>query len=264
MSCIFRLLILFIFAFSQLLSAQKITQRDFSSYFDKFGVKGCFVLFSEADNEYFRYNPVNCDSGYIPASTFKIPHAVIALEEDIVKDTSQVIKWDGTIRPVNEWNQDQTLKTSIKYSCVWVYEGFASRIPLDTYYKYIRSFDYGNKNLSGPPTRFWLAGSFRISANEQIEFLKKFYHYQLAVRPATIDIVKDCIILEKKDNYTLSGKTGGGVLSDTDYIMWLIGYVEKGNQVYYYAMNFRSSNFGKTASARYQITKEILKELGIL
>ncbi len=258
------LLILIALWISQSGFAQATIEKDFKAQFDQYGVDGCFVLFNQADNEFLRYNPALCDSGYIPASTFKIPNSLIALEEGVIKDTSQIIKWDGHEWPNKSWNQDQTLKTALKYSCVWVYTDLAEQIGIDKYYDYIRSFDYGNENLTGPPSRFWLAGLFRISANQQIDFLRKFYNYNLPVSNRSIDVVKDLIILERTNSYILSGKTGGGLLTDSDYIMWLVGYVEKENRLYFYAMNFKTDDFNKLSQARYNIVKDILLELKLI
>ena len=245
--------------------SQKSTEANFESVFNKYGVDGCFVLYNQTDNEYIRYHSNLCDTGYIPASTFKIPHSIIALEEGVIKVTNQIIKWDGHEWPNKPWNQDQTLKTAMKYSCVWVYVGFAQQIALSKYQEYINSFNYGNKNLIGQPTRFWLAGLLRISANQQVDFLRKLYNYELPdISRRSVDIVKDLIVIEKTDNYRLSGKTGGGMLTDTDYIMWLVGYLEKDNNVYFYAMNFRSNDYSTTGSARYSITRDILRELKLV
>jgi len=41
----------------------------------------------------------------LPASTFKIPNTLIALEEEIV-DENTVLKWDGKKRAWKPWNQD--------------------------------------------------------------------------------------------------------------------------------------------------------------
>jgi beta-lactamase class D len=244
---------------------QKIAERDFQPYFDKYEVGGCFILYNQSDNEFIKYNSILCDSGYIPASTFKIPNSLIALEEGVVKDTNQLIRWDGHEWPHKSWNKDQTLQTAMKYSCVWVYVGFAEQIGISKYQDYVNSFDYGNKTLTGPPARFWLAGLFRISANQQIDFLRRFYNYELPkVSRHSIDVVKDIIVLEQTDNYIFSGKTGGGMLTDTDYIMWLVGYVEKDNKVYFYAMNFKTTDFNKSSQARYEITKDILRELKLI
>ncbi|HLO58942.1 MAG TPA: penicillin-binding transpeptidase domain-containing protein [Bacteroidales bacterium] len=249
---------------SDTVTAQNTVEKDLSSSFSQHGVKGCFILYNTESDTWIEYNRLSCDSGYIPASTFKIPHALIALEEEVVTDTNQVIKWDGHEWFITTWNQDQTLKTSLKYSCVWVYTGFAQQMPIDTYYRYVRDFDYGNKDLRGPSDRFWLAGAFRISARQQVEFLRRFYNYNLPVSKRSVDLVKGCIVLERTPAYILSGKTGSGMLSDTDYIMWLVGYVEKEGHTYFYAMNFRSNDWEKTAPLRYDIAKEILRELKIL
>jgi beta-lactamase class D len=259
--------IFFIIAFGltlQTVFSQKITERNFQSYFNKYGVEGCFVLFNQSDNEFIKYNSSLCDTGYLPASTFKIPNSLIALEEGVVKDTNQIFNWDGHEWPNKSWNRDQTLKTAIKYSCIWVYFGFAKQIGIKKYQDYVNSFDYGNKNLTGPPIRFWLAGLFRISANQQIEFLRKFYNYELPVTRKSINTVKDIIVIEQSDKYKLSGKTGGALLTDTDYIMWFVGYIEKDNKPYFFAMNFKTNDFDKLSQARYEITKDILRELKLM
>ena len=250
--------------FFQLGFSQNTIEQNFKKHFDKYGVDGCFALYNQADNEYVRYNSGLCDTGYIPASTFKIPHSLIALEEKIIQDTNQVIEWDGHEWPNKPWNQNQTLKSAIKYSCIWVYFGFAEQIGIEKYYNYVTSFDYGNKNLIGPPTRFWLAGQFRISANQQIDFLRKFYNYELDVSRQSVDIVKDIIVFEQTDDYKLSGKTGGGMLINTEYIMWMVGYIEKNDKPYFYAMNFKTNDYNKLGQARYDITKDILRELKLM
>ncbi len=244
--------------------SQTIIEKNLKPQFYKYGVDGCFVLYNQSDSIIVKYNTALCDSGYIPASTFKIPNSLIALEEGVVIDTNQVFIWDGQKWPNEPWNRNQTLKTAIKYSCIWVYFEIAKQVGIDKYYDYVKSFNYGNQDLAGPPTRFWLAGKFRISANQQIEFLNKFYNYKLPVSRRSIDIVKDLIILEKTDSYKLSGKTGGGMINETDYIMWLVGYVEKDNRTYFFSMNFKTQNFDKLSQARYLLAKEILIELNLI
>jgi beta-lactamase class D len=245
--------------------SQKVIEKDLKSIFDKYGIDGCFVLYNQTDNEYIKYNSNLCDTGYIPASTFKIPNSLIALEEGVVKDTNQIFNWDGHEWPNKSWNHDQTLKTAMKYSCIWVYFRIAEQIGIKKYQDYVDSFDYGNRNLTGPPTRFWLAGLFRISADQQIDFLKRFYNYELPkISRRTVDIVKDIIIIEQTNNYKFSGKTGGGMLTDTDYIMWLVGYLEKDNKPYFYAMNFKTNDYNRTSHARYDLTKDILRELKVI
>ncbi len=68
----------------------------------------------------------------------------------------------------------------------------------------------------------------------------------------------------KPDAYTLSGKSGTGILTDTDMIMWLVGYLERNDSPYFYAMNFKTNDFGALHLARYEITKDILRELELI
>jgi beta-lactamase class D len=243
---------------------QEIKQIDLKKYFDEYGVEGCFVLFDQSNNLFLCYNPAGCDSGYLPASTFKIPNSVIALEEKIITDTGQVFRWDGREWPVKSWNQDQTLRSAIRFSCIWVFIHIAEEVSTGKYNQYLNSFKYGNMNLSGPPTRFWLAGELRISAFQQVEFLRRFYNYELDVSRESVDEVKDMIILEKKNDYVLSGKTGGTEISENDYIMWLIGYIELDRDVYFYAMNFTTRDYEETRHARYDIILNILKSLKLI
>ena len=72
------------------------------------------------------------------------------------------------------------------------------------------------------------------------------------------------MVLEQTDTYKFSGKTGSGILNDNDDIMWLVGYLEKDNKPYFYAMNFISNDYEKTKQARYDITNAILRELELI
>lgn len=259
------ILLLGLLLISQLGYTQETHEINFKKHFNKYGVNGCFALYDQSGNTYIKYNSSRCDSGYIPASTFKIPNSLIALEEKVIMDTNQIIKWDGYEWPNKSWNQDQTLKTAVTYSCVWVFEDIAEEIGLEKYTHYITLFDYGNKDVKGPPNRFWLDGQIRISANQQLEFLRRFYNYNLEISHQSTDIVKDIIVREVKNNYTLSGKSGSGRISDSTMIFWLVGYIETENKPYFYALNISGSPAdSKKFYVRNKILKEILKELKLM
>ena len=112
-------------------------------------------------------------TGYLPGSTFKIPHALIALETGVVADVDkEVIRWDGVVREIEEWNRDHTLRTAMRYSVVPVFQQIANRIGAERMKQFVDAFDYGNRDIGGALDRFWLDGALRISALEQIEFLQ--------------------------------------------------------------------------------------------
>ena len=45
--------------------------------------------------------------------------------------------------------------------------------------KYLTRIQYGNADPSGGVDRFWLDGALRISAMEQVDFLRKLYRNEL-------------------------------------------------------------------------------------
>ena len=45
--------------------------------------------------------------------------------------------------------------------------------------EYLTRIQYGNADLSGGVDRFWLDGALRISAMEQVDFLRKLYRNEL-------------------------------------------------------------------------------------
>jgi beta-lactamase class D len=59
---------------------------------------------------HIRYNPSRCATRVSPWSTFKIPNSLISIELDIVRDASEITKWDGVMRtPAMESRSDPRL-----------------------------------------------------------------------------------------------------------------------------------------------------------
>jgi beta-lactamase class D len=113
---------------------------------------------------------------------------------------------------------------------------------------YISQFGYGNRNIGGNEDSFWLDGKLRISALQQVEFLERFYIGKLPVHPKNAGIVKDIMFLEKIGNAILRGKTGW-IPSGDDKIGWLVGWVERGEEAYIFALNL-DPNEEKHVAAR--------------
>jgi beta-lactamase class D len=73
------------------------------------------------------------------------------------------------------------------------------------------------------------------------------------------------MIVDKKDTFTLSGKTGSVVRVAT-YQGWFVGYLETLGNVYFFATNMESTDpdgLANGATAR-QISLDILKSLKLL
>lgn len=113
--------------------SQKIIEKDFESIFKKSGFVGSFLLYDLRENTYTAYNYERCLKGFIPASTFKIPNSLIALETGIVQDESTTLKWDGIEREIKNWNQDLCFQNALKYSCVPCYQAIARQVGAKKY-----------------------------------------------------------------------------------------------------------------------------------
>ncbi len=248
--------------FACTLKAQEVDTSVISKFFN--GHAGAIVVYNDSAGKYFRYNAKRCAQRFLPASTFKIPNSLIGLETGVIPDENFVIKWDGIEHPIKEWKRDHTLASAIQYSVVPYYQELARRVGRENYNKFLKMIDYGNNTVGDAFDRFWLDNSLKISADEQVEFLKKLYEYKLPFSKRSVDIVKKIIPEEKYPKSILKFKTGSGNKEDEAWIGWLVGYVVKKNNVYFYAFNADGRTFDEAAGLRNKAAREILKYLKVI
>lgn len=258
-----KLVILSLFCVFTAFSQEIVIKNEWGKYFKEKEVKGSFVLFDQSAGNYKIYDLERASRGFISASTFKIPNTLIGLETGVITGEDFTLKWDGKNYALENWNRDHNLASAFKYSVVWYYQEVARRIGSQDMQKYLDMFNYGNKDISGGIDRFWLTGAIRISALEQVDFLKKIYYAELPVSARSLEVLKKIMIYESTENYTMRAKTGWAVSSDMTG--WFVGYVEKADNVYFFALNIEAPE-GKAnfAADRISITKEILKEEKII
>jgi beta-lactamase class D len=241
---------------------------DLAAYFKEFPA-GAFVLYDLKRNRYLRYNEARCRERFTPFSTFKIPNSLVGLETGVITDAEFVIKWDEKkyppfsqdTLPFSAWWQDQTLRTAIKRSVVWYYRELALRVGRQRMQEYVHRLRYGNEDVSGPLDGFWLGSSLKISADEQVEFLKRLYKEDLPVSKRSTRIVKEIITLEEAPGYKLSGKTGGGPLGEGRFLGWFVGYVEAKGDTYFFATQIEGATYASIRDERIAVTKRILSDL---
>jgi beta-lactamase class D len=226
--------------------------------------KGTMIVYDLEKDIYYRYNPERGRERFLPASTFKIPNSLIGLETGVLKDENHVIKWDRIKREVKEWNQDQTLTTALKYSVVPYYQEFARKVGRQRYEIYLHEMKYGNEKVGDRADTFWLDNSLKISAEEQIIFLKKFYREDYSFSKRAYEIVKRIMSEEKYGESTLKFKTGTGEKEDRIYLGWLVGYVLSSGKVYLYAFNIEAETFNEVAKLRNELPRKILVESNFL
>ncbi len=249
---------------------------DLSRFFEN--IKGSIVLYDLKNNRYQRHDEKRCRERFTPASTFKIPNALIGLETGAVKDADSLIAWDKVKYPEQDWTdapfvywkRDHTLASAMKHSVVWYFRELTIRIGEERMKNYLAKFEYGNQDISGGLASkrmfeaFWLNNSLKISADEQIEFLRRFYDEKLSVSKRSTDIVKQILVLEDAPSYKLSGKTGGVGNLNGKALGWFVGYLETKDNTYFFALNMDGENYMAIRDKRIELTKQILIELGYM
>ena len=72
----------------------------------------------QTDRVILVFDQVRSEKRYSPASTFKIPHTIFALDAGAARDEFQVFRWDGIKRSFAAHNQDQDLRSAMRNSTV--------------------------------------------------------------------------------------------------------------------------------------------------
>lgn len=201
---------------------------------------------------------------YVPASTFKIPHTVIALETGIAAGLEAPFKWDGEVRtldgkPVDAWNRDQTLGEAFRNSTIWVYQEIARKVGAERMTRLLAAFDYGNRAI-GEIDRFWLAGPLRISAREQIAFLGRLRAGTLPVSARAQALTREVMAVETTDAHVLRGKTGWAF---DEKVGWFVGWIEAADTSRLFALNLDVAG-PQSLAARRTLVQSAARQLGIL
>lgn len=238
-----------------------IIDEHLKEYFDKYD--GTFVMLNENEDNYYIYNSYKAQQRIAPLSTFKIVIAVTALEEGIIKDGMSELIWDGTKYPYDIWNMNHNLKTGMKFSVNWYFEKLSRDIGKEKMTDVIKNINYGNEvGWGGIESIINGKLALKISPIEQVEFLKKIHNYEIPFKKENIDTVKEVIKLSQNENSVLAGKTGTLISNEYEINGWFIGYVEKNNNVYYFAVNIEGDSDANGVNAR-KIALKILNDKGI-
>lgn len=231
-----------------------------------------FVVYHPSSGQIIRHNTVRAQQRFIPASTYKIANSLIALETEVAAGAEHVIPWDNALKPAEgfwspEWSGNHTLHSAMRLSVYWYYQALAREIGAKHMQEYLDKFNYGNRNLGGGIDKFWLYGELRISPDEQVRFLERMYNNKLGISEKSTRIVKEILVLEENANYRLSGKTGTADVTPTRELAWLVGFVERDGDVWFYALNMEGEQVWEQwgrSSQRITLVRSLLQELDIL
>lgn len=238
---------------------------DIGERFRKHALTGTFALLSVQDDTLLIHNPARADQEFLPASTFKVPNSLIALEAGAVADENVVLRWDArkhSVGPQSTW-KDQSLRTALAASAVWFYQEMARRVGEATMKKWLDRLGYGNRSIAGGLDQFWLTGGLRITPRQQMEFVRRLYADELPFSERTRRIVKDILVLETTAAYVLRGKTGLARPAGRSGVGWFVGWVERGNRAWTFVSNIATDE-NTDLALRKSVALAILADLGLL
>lgn len=246
-------------------------ELDAGDVFSRDGVEGVFVLRDEVTGRVQTTDAAMAGQEFSPKSTFKIPNALIGLETGVIESESHLWRWDGTPRRFSDWERDLDLGDALRVSCVPCFQDVARRVGPERMRRYLRDFDYGNQDVSGPIDEFWLDGhQLRITPRGQVEFVHRMLAGDLPVKSSNVELVWRLLEIEIGSDFAFRGKTGLGS-QDERAIGWLVGYVERGGHRWIYATLIRGrpnvdidAEMSRLMPLRRRITRTLLTRAQVL
>ena len=241
-------------------SSENISYADLSKYFGEY--KGSFVLYDLENDDWCIYNMEHATLRVAPDSTYKIYDALFGLEEGVITPENSFIAWNGQTYPFEAWNADQTLQSAMNSSVNWYFESVDEQLGAADISNYIQKIGYGNENISGDFSTYWMESSLKISPIEQVELLTKLQNNSFGFAPENINAVKDAICLSSSDSGTFYGKTGTGRVDGQDVNGWFAGLLETTDNTYFFAANINADSNATGGNAA-EITMSILSDMNI-
>lgn len=214
----------------------------------------CALLQALDGSKPFVSDVAECAVKTAPASTFKVPHALIALETGVVTDPLALVQWDGTKQQTPLWERPHSLDSAMKASVLWFYQRAAALIGRERMQAALKRLGYGSDTYEGDQTSFWLNGDLAVSPVEQLEFVSRLVRYDLPVRRTHVDMVKAAFTMPTGAITNASGshpfeltsrapqvvraKTGNTTVSG-ERVSWVVGHVESLTREYVFVARVR-------------------------
>lgn len=222
----------------------------------------------------------DCASRISPASTFKLPLAVMGFDAGILQDTHKPVwPYRREYRASREEaRQDTDPSYWLKESIVWYSQQLTLKFGMPAFQRYVDGFDYGNRDLSGDPgkknglTQAWLGySSLQISPREQVVFLRRLLHRELPASWAAQEKAMASLPVFPADGWAVRGKTGSGyqrgIGGDVDRrrpFGWFVGWAQKPGRDTVIFARLSKLDGGPAMGAGPQIRDSLLADLAKL
>jgi beta-lactamase class D len=203
----------------------------------------CTVIVDAASGDTLHREGV-CDRRFSPASTFKVPLAVMGYDAGILTAKDQPA-WD--YKPeFNAVERDRkTVDPTIweRDSVIWYSREITRRLGAGTFADYVSAFDYGNADVASTAgkndglTGSWVDSSLEIAPTEQVAFLRKMLQSKLPASEEAQAMTVAILPAFEAGGWVVQGKTGSTryrkASSDAkgkQAIGWFVGWAQKGER----------------------------------
>lgn len=211
--------------------------------FDSAQVHGSFALLENGTDLFTIHNLSRYrDSAYAPLASFYSLPALIALDKGFIhhKDSSAEAV-DGDV----------------------FYDSLISKLGRVEIIRTIDSLHYGKGLVSADMHHFWKDQSLKITADEQLGFIKKLYFRELFFQKKSQEKYKSMITREQNAAYQLSYIIGADT-TQSPYPTWIVGYVEENLHPYFFVLNTEAKNGAQLKEKNILLLKNILLQQGFL
>ncbi len=239
----------------------------------------CFLLYELGVGEIRRRPSDACRTRVTPASTFKVPHALAALDAGVVSGPDEKLAYDGKGDFPVSARRDHTLASAIQNSVLWYFQRVAERLGIERESVYLRRLAFGNMDATSGLTTFWIGGSLQIAPEEQQSFWLRLYQQQLPVAPAAVEAIKRMLIQPAgvivnaaghqpfaapwPKDVVVSAKTGSATDRSGQRVRWLVGHVRRGSRSFVF-VSCAIGSPGLEPNAAIDLAARSLREEGVL
>ncbi|NMG40221.1 class D beta-lactamase [Chelativorans sp. ZYF759] len=197
----------------------------------------------------------------VPASTFKVPASLIALDLGLVRDPdADIFPFQGERFFVESCNRDQTLTSALRNSCLPVFQRLARMMGDERLSAGLKSLGFGNAAATGT-FPYWLRGDMRITPLEQISFMDRLRRGAHPVSARAHSMVTEMIEIERLGDVVIRGKTGWSTAGTG--VGWLAGWAEGRGETRVFAVNLEMTRMAQ-APLRLKVVKAVLAAEGLI
>lgn len=184
----------------------------------------------------------DCERRVTPASTFKIAISLMGYDAGFLKDehTPRLPFRPGYVDWRDNWKEATDPAKWMRDSVVWYSQQVTQSLGKARFAAYVRTFGYGNADVSGDADHdglnlSWIGSSLQISPLEQLRFLGKVVNRQLGVSKHAYDMTAALTEFGPvPGGWNVHGKTGA-----SSGFGWYVGWASRGPRTLVFARLIR-------------------------